>query len=304
MKSAVILIIFNRFDTVHQVLSQLRISEVPRLYIYCDGPRTEKNSEAEEMAMVRRLVLDEVNWPCEVVTNFRNENEGPRLAIGHAVNWFFEREEEGIILEHDCVPSQSFFTFCDTLLAHYREDERVMHISGNNFQFGRWRGDGSYYFSRITHIWGFATWRRAWKNYDVEMKQYPQFIAERRLDDLVVHARSRRFWQKTFDSIYSGEIQSWDYQWTFAVWCANGLAILPNVNLVSNVGFDKGALNTIDPENRLAFLPVQELTDLTHPSFQIPDLKADAWSIDEVFYPTYLKYGWQRLKKIFGMREV
>lgn len=292
----VLLIIFNRSDTALQVVNQLRSISVNRLYIYCDGPREEKEGEIALLNEVRQTIVQGIDWPCKLITSFKEKNVGPRLAIGNAIKWFFEYEEEGIILEHDCVPSLSFFSFCKNLLEYYRHDERIMHISGDNFQFGKHVGDGSYYFSKITHIWGFATWKRAWKHYDVDMKHYPEFKRTRRINDIIFHKRSVKFWNEIFDKTYHKQLQTWDYQWTFAMWCANGLAVLPNKNLVSNVGFDELALNTTNPNDRLAGMETLEMNEVKHPAFVIHNQEADAKSMDEVFYPGIIKYGLSRLK--------
>lgn len=297
MHTPVLLIIFNRFDTTQQVITKLREALVPKLYIYCDGPRRNKVGEAEQLKDVQNKVLKAIDWPCEVITNFKIENEGPRLAIGHAVSWLFETEEQGIILEHDCVPHLSFFNFCETLLQHYANDERIMHISGDNFQFGKWRGDGSYYFSRLTHIWGWATWKRAWKYYDVNMSLYPMFNNHHTLNDIFNHNRSIKYWNNIFELTFSKKINTWDYQWSFAVWSQNGLAILPNLNLVSNVGFDANALNTTNPSNILSNIEAKEISQISHPKMVIPDLNADNWSMDNVFYPTYFQYFWLKFTK-------
>ncbi len=290
MNTAVLLITFNRSDTALQVITQLRTARIGKLYLYSDGPRAEIKGETEILSKVQQTLLKEIDWPCKVQTNFRQKNEGPRLAIGHAINWFFENEEEGIILEHDCVPSLSFFGFCKNLLEHYRHDERMMHISGDNFQFGKWRGDGSYYFSRLNHIWGFATWKRAWKFYDVEMKNYPLFKKENRMNDIIQNKRSRKIWRTIFERTYQKELQTWDYQWTFAMWTHNGLAILPNVNMVSNVGFDRNALNTTNPDHKLANMQRFDIEQITHPSFILVDEEADIFATNDVFNPTLLKF--------------
>lgn len=290
MYTPVLLIIFNRFDTTKQVIAKLREAAVPKLYVYCDGPRKTKVGEAEQLKEVQEKVVKAIDWPCELVCNFREENEGPRLAIGHAVSWFFETEEQGIILEHDCVPHISFFNFCETLLKHYEHDERVMHISGDNFQFGRWRGDGSYYFSKITHIWGWATWKRAWKFYDADLKNFNEFENQNLLKRIFNHQRTINYWQHILSETYQNKIQTWDYQWSYAVWLQNGLAILPNVNLVSNIGFDENALNTVNPKHILSNIATSEMSEIKHPSFFVPDADADNWSMDKVFNPSYLQY--------------
>ncbi len=295
METPVLLIIFNRFDTTKQVLDALRNAQVPRLYVYCDGPRSNKAGEAEQLALVQQQVLSAIDWPCQVQHHFKKENEGPRLAIGHAISWFFTHEEQGIILEHDCVPAPSFFSFCETLLDYYKDNERVMHISGDNFQFGAWRGDGSYYFSKLNHIWGFATWRRAWKHYDVQMKDYPSFRETGKIATQIPFKRGVKIWEDILDRTYSGALQTWDYQWTFAIWQRDALAILPNVNLVSNVGFDSSALNTTNPNHRLASMQTFDLKSIKHPSTISCDYEADKKSINDVFNPTILKFAFQKL---------
>lgn len=295
MLTPTLLIIFNRSDTALQVINQLRLAAINKLYIYCDGAREEKAGEFKILKEVQQTLIANIDWPCTLVTNFKEKNEGPRLAIGHAINWFFENEEEGIILEHDCVPSPSFFTYCETLLKHYRDDERIMHISGDNFQFGKTIGDGSYYFSKITHIWGFATWKRAWKYYDVDMKLYPEFKKENRINDIVFHKRSVKFWNEIFEKTYQKKLQTWDYQWNFAMWCQNGLSILPNKNLVSNVGFDKMALNTVNPNHKLAAMKTFELIEMIHPKFIVAHVEPDESTIEEEIYPNKIKYLFNKL---------
>jgi hypothetical protein len=297
MQTPVLLIIFNRFDTTKQVLASLRLSGVKDLFIYSDGPRVEKTGEINLLKLVQAETLNEIDWPCNVITNFREQNEGPRLAIGHAVTWFFEHVEEGIILEHDCVPAPSFYPFCETLLAHYRNDTRIMHISGDNFQFGKWRGDGSYYFSNLNHIWGFATWRRAWKHYDVSMGKFEVFKKYNRIKDIFQSKREQDIWMDILTKTHLQELQTWDYQWTFSIWINHGISILPNQNLVSNVGFDDQALNTTDPNHKLAKMQTFDIEELVHPSLIIIDHEADYYSTNEVFNPTILKFVIQKYFK-------
>ncbi|MDP1728351.1 MAG: hypothetical protein Q8M15_16325 [Bacteroidota bacterium] len=297
MQSPVLLIIFNRSDTALMVIEQLRAAAINKLYIYCDGPRLSTTGEAELLLSVQKSIIKSINWPCEIKTNFNTNNEGPRLAIGHAINWFFEHEEEGIILEHDCVPSVSFFGFCKDLLNHYRNDERIMHISGDNFQFGKTRGNGSYYFSKLNHIWGFATWKRAWQHYDVDMKNFELFKKEQKIKSVLNDKRSQKIWMEIFEKTYRKEIRTWDYQWTFAMWCNNGLAILPNVNLVSNIGFDSQALNTTDPNHILANLQRAEIETINHPTFILADSEADKFATNDVFNPTLLKFALRKFRK-------
>lgn len=296
LDTAILFILFNRTDTALQVFESIRAAKPKRLYFFADGARTHIVGEKEQCEKAR-AIKDLVDWQCEVKTYYLDENIGPRLALGKGINWFFEHEEEGIILEHDCLPSQSFYTFCETLLTHYRHDERVMHISGDNFQFGKKRGEASYYFSRLNHIWGFATWRRAWKHYDVEMKNYPEFVQQNQIKNILKHPRLIRFWNKIFKDTYENKIQTWDYQWTFAMWCQNGLAVLPQQNLVSNIGFDSGALNTVNPNHKVANMRRYEIAEITHPQFVLVNEDADNYSMDVIFYPTIINLAKNKLRK-------
>lgn len=297
MNTPVLLILFNRADTALQVLERIKLVGVKKLYLFSDGPRSSKIGESETLKKIQSEILNAIDWDCEVKTKFEEENKGPRYAIGNGINWFFENEEHGIIFEHDCLPNLSFFSFCEELLAKYADDERIMHISGNNFQFGHKRGDGDYYFSRLNHIWGFATWRRAWNHYDVEMKDYPYFKKVNGLQSLFNKKRMQKIWESILDKTFQKQLETWDYQWTFTLWKNNALAILPNENLVSNIGFDSSALNTTNPNHRLAAMQTSEIKQIKHPSLVIPDTKADDFSMLEVFNPTIGKFAWQELKR-------
>ena len=175
LKTPILFLIFNRLDTTRRVFEEIRKQKPRQLFVASDGPRVNKDGEREIVEKTRKLVLDNIDWECEVKTLFRGENLGCKIAVSSAIDWFFENIEEGIILEDDCLPAQSFFGYCEELLEKFREDGRISVISGDNFQFG-WRNTSdSYYFSKNCHIWGWATWRRAWERYDVEMKTYPNF---------------------------------------------------------------------------------------------------------------------------------
>lgn len=299
MKTAVLLIVFNRIDTAAQVLERILASGCTNLYLYSDGPRTEKNGEAEQLKDVQQALLAQIPGQVKLTTRFSNKNQGPRIAVGEAISWFFDQEEEGIIFEHDCLPHPDFFPFCESLLAHYRNDERIMHISGDNFQFGKTYGNADYYFSKYNHIWGFATWRRAWQHYDLNMTGYEAFRDNGMIKQLFHDRKVQNFWKKILDKTFSGEIQTWDYQWTYSMWVQNGLAILPQKNLISNIGFDDQALNTKNSSHRVAAMPTYKLDfPLKHPKFVIHQMNADIKCIHEVFSPSILKFGFEKFKNL------
>ena len=170
---------------------------------------------------------------CDLKTNLSEKNLGCRAGVSSGITWFFNHVSEGIILEDDCVPDTSFFRFCEVLLEYYRNDERIMHIGGINLQDGRTRGIGSYYFSKINHIWGWATWKRAWDKYDVNISTYPQLVEQKLFSTVFTNPATRRYWQKNIDLVYNNRKDTWDIQWQYAVSVNNGLAIIPNRNLVS-----------------------------------------------------------------------
>lgn len=206
--------------------------------------------------------------------------DGPSSAIG----WFFENVDEGIILEDDCVPHPTFFPFCQELLAHYRTDTRIMPISGTNLQFARRRGDGSYYFSRFMHCWGWASWRRAWAHFDVELKTLPQFLRQKQLGNIFSGWEMRRHWRLIFEKSARGQITPvWDFQWSYAIFVQNGLCVVPNVNLVTNLSWGPQTTNTFDPKHIAANIPARPLDAIVHPTFVFPDLEADEFEARHFF---------------------
>ena len=280
LKTAVLFLVFNRPDTTKQVFEAIRKAKPPQLYIAGDGPRGNINGESEKIQEIRDYVLKNIDWPCDVKTLFRDKNLGCKMAPNSAIDWFFENVEEGIILEDDCLPHPTFFRFCEELLERYRNDERVMSISGNNHQFGRIRTNCSYYFSRYRHTWGWATWRRAWRYSDVNMTLWPEIKDGKWLLDLLGDRKAVRYWTSMFDRVYQGKIMdAWDYQWTFVCWIQNGLAILPNVNLITNIGFGEDSTHTKDENSKFANIKNQPMVfPLSHPPYIIRDSAADGYT--------------------------
>ena len=274
LATPVLFMIFNRPDTTQKVFNAIRQAKPKKLFIAADGPLPDKEGELEKCQKVREIAAS-VDWDCEIKTLFRDKNLGCKMAVSSAIDWFFENVEEGIILEDDCLPSQSFFWYCQELLEYYRYDTRIMLISGDNFQFGRKRGEGSYYFSKYFHIWGWATWRRAWKHYDVNMKSFEDFKKEAQINNVLNIKQQKKSWMKIFQLVYDDKIDTWDYIWFYICFINNGLCIIPNVNLVSNIGFNKEALHTKDENSILSKIEVEEITEIIHPEFILADQKAD-----------------------------
>ncbi len=192
------------------------------------------------------------------------------------MTWVFEQVEEAILLEDDCLPHPSFFPYCEELLDRYRDEDRVMHISGDNLGFGR-RGEASYFFSRYPHVWGWASWRRAWQHYDPDLREYLEADDKDRWLGPFTDPAERRFWDRAWGESASGEIDTWDYQWAFACMDNRGLAINPNVNLVSNIGYGSGSTHTESASDSLANLDTSEPDrPLRHPLRIERDAECDA----------------------------
>lgn len=301
LRTPVLFIIFNRPDTTMQVFEAIRKAKPTKLFIAADGYRPNKEGEKERCAEVRS-VADMVDWPCEVSTLFRDQNLGCQKGPWTAMNWFFDHVEEGIILEDDCLPSESFFGYCTELLERYRDDERIMSIAGDGHVGDRRYGDASYHFSPLALTWGWATWRRAWKLYDLSIETYPSFKANNRIADIFPQSTYQKMWMQKFEDLYNGKITTaWDYQWAYALMCNHGLAIIPNTNMITNIGFGEDATHTFI-NSPLAAKPRTEMGEITHPQFIIPDTRATVWIMKFCFFTNerehplsgFFAYKWAR----------
>jgi hypothetical protein len=296
--SPILFLVFNRPETTRRVFEAIRLARPARLYVAADGPRESRPDEAERCAEVRRIATA-VDWPCELRTLFRDKNLGCKRAVSSAVTWFFDAEPEGIVLEDDCLPHMSFFPYCDELLARYRDEPEVMCVSGVNFISGSWSPPESYYFSRYSHIWGWASWRRAWQHYDVTMANWNAGPSKEALQKLFRHQpRVARHWHRLFDQVASGRVDTWDYQWFLTCFEHGGLSCLPEVNLISNIGFGKDATHTVSAESKMANLNVSALQfPLRHPSGVAAAAAADEWTNRHVFEIDQSALGIARLTK-------
>lgn len=274
----VLLLTFNRPEQTFRVFEKIRSARPAQLFISSDGARKDRQDENYIVQDLRRDLLASIDWPCEVKTRFNAQNQGCKMAVSGAVSWFFDHVPAGIILEDDCVPASSFFSFCSELLAYYHHDERVMSISGTNLHGQTQYGDGDYYFSLLGDIWGWASWRRAWRFFDVRIKEWPEW---RRLKKMLHPAKSVNDELYTmFDAAASEQNHIWDYQWVFAHVSNGGLGIVSEMNLVQNIGFGADATNTTKPElARIFSVEAREIPfPLTHPSNMKAQVEADIMS--------------------------
>lgn len=273
LTTPILFLIFNRPDKAERVFDEIRKVKPFILFVSADGPRRGFINEVKK-CQAARDIIKQVDWKCKVYTNFHEENLGLKLAISSAIDWFFENVKEGIILEDDCLPSQSFFWFCQELLERYRDDERIMMISGTNLQFGQSRGEASYYFSRIAGIWGWATWKRAWKYFDINLDSFPKFEKQNQIKNVFDDKVSQIYWMTKIQQVYDGG-NSWAFAWAYSLLAQNGLCICSNKSLVSNIGFGPGAVHATNAEDLLANIESCEIGEIIHPDFIIPNRDAD-----------------------------
>lgn len=246
LKTAVLFLVFNRPDTTVQVFEAIRKANPPRLYVAADGPRPEREGESEQVIKVREIATA-VDWVCEVKTLFRDKNLGCMNAVSGAITWFFENEEQGIILEDDCLPSQSFFWFCEELLERYKGNDRILIISGYNKQ-GEWHSDKmDYFFSNFGGIWGWASWRRAWQYYDEGMFELEKICKTNFFEKLLGKKLGKKRKNQLLNAkkkIQLGEMNTWDYPWAYSRHLKGGGACVPSKSLISNIGFGENATHT------------------------------------------------------------
>lgn len=280
----VLFCVFNRPRLTERVLQRIARIRPRYLLVSGDGPRPGFPGEAERVRQTRAL-LDRIHWPCERLTLYPETNRGCRQQMADAITWAFEQFERVIIVEDDCLPDTSFFAYCQDLLDRYATDPRVMMISGDNFQPVRHAPD-SYYFSSYAHIWGWATWRRAWQHFDLSMASWSEGGRKTQvLNRFCSGPAEIAWWTDMFNRQRDGKIDTWDYAWAWTCWKQNGLAILPERNLVSNIGFGDSATHTVDPASCLANRPAERLDQLVHPTVVARDTEADNWTWNHIFAP-------------------
>lgn len=273
LDTPVIFLVFNRPDLTKVLFERIAEFKPKTLLVVADGPRSDRPEEAEKCKQVRDLIKP--TWKCDLLTNFSDVNLGCKNRVSSGITWAFQHVEEALILEDDCLPSDSFFKFSSELLKRYREDERVMAISGVNFHGTPLSYPYSYSFSRWINIWGWATWRRAWKHYDVDIKTWPAFRDQKQLQNVLHNPMAIRYWKKIFDQSFQGKIDTWDHQWTYAILSQGGLCIQPRRNLITNTGFGPDATHT-RRSNGYEAMEREELEfPLSHPPFILSDTQHD-----------------------------
>jgi len=308
LQTPVAFFVFNRPGTTKRVFDAIAQAKPRQLFVVADGPRDSMPGEADICAEVRDIIK-QVDWDCDVVTQYSENNLGCKVRISSGLDWVFSQVEEAIILEDDCLPVPDFFLFCEKMLEKYRHDEHIMLISGTNVFLDEWsrKTKDSYMFSRYFSIWGWASWRRAWKLYDINMTKWPAYKKEKSLSSFYPRKYMTRYISFLFDQSYSGKMNSWDTQLFYSFLFNEGVSVVPVVNLISNIGLsgthtlglkDKKRRKKKDVINRPVFS--LDCTKLKHPSSNYYDGKYDAGLFRLYFRGLWLKRVVGKIRAIKG----
>lgn len=279
LDTPILIIIFNRQDCAKQIFESIKSVRPRQLFIAADGPREDGE---KILCDATRDIFKRIDWSCELKTLYQDQNIGCRKSVTGAISWFFSFVEHGIILEDDCLPHPDFYFFAEKMLLKYSSHPDIMHIAGGNYQFHRMRGNASYYFSRIAHTWGWATWKRCWEKFDVSMDDFPKFLRTNQKQSFFPDLKSEKYWLYFFNRVYR-EQKGWDYQWVYHVMKNFGICITPNVNLISNIGFQSTATSTHFIHPFLSNMMTYPVGHLTHPAKIEFNLEADSYVITYPF---------------------
>lgn len=276
MKTPVALFLYRRPEQTARVFAAIRAAKPPVLFLLADGPKPGE----EAVCQAAREAVTKIDWPCSVSCIFTHENRGSKVTQSEGISHVFDLVDRCIFLEDDCLPDPTFFPYCEELLTQYADEPRVMAISGDNFQPDEFHAPDTYHFSRYPHMWGWATWRRAWAHYDAA----PSSLTLRSPNPLAA-----AHWRNILNHVNAGNIDAYDYQFMFAMWKHDGLCVTPHVNLIHNIGFGEGATNMThagvhpNPPSAPITFPLQ------HPSVVVPHAAADAWEMDNLYFAPHVR---------------
>ena len=302
-KTPILIIAWKRPKQTKELIQKIKKINPDNLYIACDGPKNQNTLDDNKVKKTKELLLGSFEEVRQKKYFFSNKNQGCKLGVSNAINWFFENEKEGIILEDDCIPHLDFFSFCQEMLETYRNDERIWSITGHNQQNNIQRGSGTYYFSKYPRSWGWATWKRCWVKYDRDITDWPNIKSKGILKNKLKNQREINFWEKILDSIYYYNLpNTWDYQWTLSSFLNSGLTIVPNKNLIKNIGFDEDATHTfMSDSNTFIEIDLEKNNDIfptIHPDYFVINKEADK-IVDILEYS-----GGNKLSKLFIIKKL
>ena len=290
MNVAILLLIWRRPVHTKKIIDSIRKVSPKKIYISSDGPIKDDIENQKLVKLTRDVVLEEINWKCDLKTNFLNVNKGCKLAVSCGISWFFDNEEEGIILEDDCLPNNDFYLFCESLLKKYKNDHRIWAVCGNGYQVNKTNKNESYFFSKYVDVWGWATWKRCWKKYDKDMRSWKSNRELFLTNNIFGNHRELNYWKKIFDNLFFNKTpDTWDYHWQYLCFINSGMVCMPYCNLVQNIGFGDGATHTTCEQTHPYFY-TKKLGNirfpLQHPTTFIMQKECDK-HIQNIFYSGY-----------------
>lgn len=291
LKTSVVYICFNRPSITKKTFEKIRSQKPKKLFLIMDGPRLGNKKDLKNCKQVKKIIC-KIDWKCKVYKNFSINNLGLKKRVISGLNWVFEKVDKAIILEDDCYPSNDFFYFCETLLNFYEKNKRISIITGNNFQTKPINSD-SYYFSKYSHIWGWATWKRTWKLFNDNDKNIEKFLKSKKFQKISKIRAEQNYWKNMFDQIKNGSLKSWAYYFLLNIWEKGGLTVTPNFNLIENLGISSNSSsNKIDSNLKISITKTKLNVSLAHPKSIMVNENAD----NQVFYSIYKKNIKTRLK--------
>ena len=261
----ILIIVFNRIEETKKLLDSLRILKPKKIYVACDGPRKNKLEEHEIVIKVRNLI-NTIDWDCKIIRKFSEENLGCKINIIEAIDWLFENEEKGIILEDDCIPNKSFIDFCEFSLEKYKNNEIIMHINGSFYLDNFVEIPHSYYYSKISSCWGWATWKRAWSKLERNLIDYKKDSYSGKIFKYYNNNHKMTKWMESYfdDTLYS-KSKVWSSYWAYTIMKYDSLCITPTKNLVENIGMnDAGNSNIVDSFKLYGNFKSKEMNSFIH----------------------------------------
>ncbi len=298
-ETPILILIFNRPDKVRQLIDRLREFKPRQLFVSADGPRPDKIKEDVLCREAQAIVKNHIDWPCTVATSFSDVNMGCKKGVSTGITWFFEHVDQGIILEDDCLPTESFLIFATEMLEAYQNNQQVMHINGTSFLPATNVSISDYYFlSRLAHSWGWATWRRAWDKFDPDMKDLDSLRESLLRNEVFLKKKHTNFWVKHFKHIKNKQVDSWANPWLYSILKNNGLCLTPRVNLIDNIGFDIAASNTKTEPSFTRKTQKLELS-LPSPNSLAVNKQADSALVDLVFRKSFWVKLSSKVKKCY-----
>lgn len=276
----ILFLIFNRPDTTKQVFLKIKELKPKQLFVAADGAREHKDGEQELVEQTRRIVLDNIDWECEVKTLLRNRNLGCGKAVSEAITWFFEQVEQGIILEDDCLPEMSFFYFCEKMLEKYKYNQKILMITGTNYLFSLQKKQNiDYYYSNICAIWGWATWRRAWELCDSKIRG----VDRKHIKTKYINQYFTNFIYNMIKDTVEGNLDTWDTFWLYNFIIYDGLSVTPIKNQIKNIGYSgTHTNNNISPFINMPTEVITNIENLKSPNKISPDSYLDKIAIRNI----------------------